>query len=197
MTKHHRQPDREWSVPVNADDIPSHGKEFSLTPSEAECKKIAKRIGLVSLDMLEAKVLLERENGGHIIKATGSLEAQLTQSCVVTLEPVKDSLSEEFEAWFADHSKALPFKRAQREALSKREMMDLPILEEQEDPEPIEDGKIDLGELVVQYLSLAVNPYPHKEGVDYENKEVERKTPAKDTLRPNPFAALKNWRPKD
>jgi hypothetical protein len=43
----------------------------------------------------------------------------------------------------------------------------MPFLDESEDPEPVIDGKIDAGELVAQYLSLAIDPYPRLEGEEY------------------------------
>ncbi len=196
MSKKAKLPDREWSYPIIADEVPSAGKAYELVPSDAERKAIAKRLGIVSLDELKAQVTLERD-GGHVIKASGELAARVTQSCVVSLEPVESDIDDVFEAWYADHDEVASFRRAQHDALNKKEMADLPMLEEHEDPEPIENGQIDLGELVTQYLSLSINPYPQKEGVEYANKETERPVPEPDRLRPNPFAALKNWRPKD
>lgn len=196
MSRQTRLPENEWFYPVLVDDITTQGRSYEISPSEAQKKAIAKRLGLISLDRLSARLAVGWDSG-HVVHITGELEAEVTQSCVVTLEPISSNVTDSFEAWFADHSQAVSFKRAQHEALLKKEMVELPVLEESEDPEPIEDGKIDLGELVIQYLSLAVPAYPHKEGVSYENKEALRAEPARETLRPNPFAALKNWRPKD
>ncbi len=195
MSKPAKLPEREWSFPIPAEDIPASWKSYALTPTTEQSKAIAKRLDLISLDALDADVRVERK--GHVVEVEGKFKAKVTQKCVVTLEPLEAELEDSFEAWFADQEQVVSFKKAQHEALNKKEMMDLPMLEENEDPEPIEDGHIDLGELVVQYLSLSVNPYPHKEGVEYENKEPEHKRPQRETLRPNPFAALKNWRPKD
>ena len=65
-----------------------------------------------------------------------------------------------------------------------------PLLEEKEDPEPVVNGYIDLGEVVTQFLSLALDPYPHKEGVTHdltdEDADIERKTRKIE----NPFAKL-------
>ena len=70
-----------------------------------------------------------------------------------------------------------------------------PIINEQEDPEKIIGGKIDLGEVVTQHLSLAIDPYPHKEGVKYEYGDDEpEKVP--EAFKNNPFAALKDWKSK-
>ena len=197
MTKIVKQPDIEWAYYVSVDDIPTQGRSYEVAPNESEKRSIAQRLGIVSLDSLQAKLDISREEKGYIFQVKGEFFADITQSCVITLEPVTCKIEDSFEAWYADHAQALPFKRAQHDAKSKKEIVDLPMLEEHEDPEPIEGGKINLGELVIQYLSLAINPYPQREGADYENKEVEKKSGTREALRPNPFAALKNWRPKD
>lgn len=191
------QPKREWSFSFTADDLPSSGKTLTLSPNENERVAIAERAGLVSLDACTVDFTLNREQG-HIIHVTGKLKAKVTQSCVVTMEDVEAPLEDDFEAWYSDPERTILFKKAQHEALSKLEIGDLPMLEESDDPEPLEQGKIDLGELAVQYLCLAVEPYPVKPGVTRSEIITTEKDdqPAKE-LKPNPFAALKNWRPKD
>jgi hypothetical protein len=197
MTRTAKQPESEWSYSISVDDIPTQGKSYEIAPDDAEREAIARRLGIESLNALRARLRVSREERGYVFQVQGELSADVTQSCVITLEPVDSKIEDSFEAWYADHGQALSFKRAQHDAQSKKDTGDLPILEEHEDPEPIENGRIDLGELVIQYLSLSINPYPQKEGVDYENKEMERKSGTREALRPNPFAALKNWRPKD
>ena len=55
------------------------------------------------------------------------------------------------------------------------------------DVEVVKDGRIDVGELVVEYLILGLDPFPRKPDLplvqagDLEEKE-------------NPFAVLKNWK---
>lgn len=192
----------EWSYPVAVEDIPSTGLRLTLAPKAEEKEAIAERLGILTLGALSADLELSREKGGHVIHVVGRFTADITQECVVSLEPVTSHIDDAFDAWFADHSQVIPFAKAQHEMLSKKEMVDLPMLEEEEDPEPIVDGKIDLGEVVVQYLSLAVNPYPHKDGVDYENNwggptKLAATGSGGPRLSANPFAALKNWRPND
>lgn len=190
-------PEPEWSVWVKAEDIPVDGKQVDLSPDAAQLPLIAQRLGVESLESLRASLSLSKNKGGVMVHVTGTLWAEIVQNCVVTLEPIKSKIQEDFEAWFADQDHVILFEKAQRDVLTKREMMDLPILEEKEDPEPLEDGKVNIGELVVQYLCLAVNPYPHKEGLECENDSVPVSKASQDSLQPNPFAALKNWRPKD
>jgi hypothetical protein len=71
----------------------------------------------------------------------------------------------------------------------------VPLLDEQDDPEPITDGKIDLGELVSQFLSLSINPFPHAPGVELpEEQEGDGPVRMSAGNAPNPFAALKDWK---
>lgn len=191
-----KDPSREWSHFIPTDDIPMTGKKISVSPDTAQKAAIASRIGVVDLKDFKVDFQLMRESG-HIIHVQGHLKAKVTQSCVVTLEDIESKVEDEFEAWFTDAENAVPFKKLQHEALSKKEMLDLPMLEESEDPDPVENGKIDLGEVAVQYLSLAVEPYPCKPGVSLPENVKGEDSKVKNELRANPFAALKNWRPKD
>jgi hypothetical protein len=38
---------------------------------------------------------------------------------------------------------------------------------EEEEPDPIVDGKIDLGALAAEFMILGLDPYPRKPGVDF------------------------------
>lgn len=195
MSKSAKSPDVEWSVLVRSEDVPSAGKIMEITPDEKAKKALAKRLDVLALEDLKAQVSLKRENA-HIVHVKGTLDAKIKQNCVVTLEPVESKIFDEFEAWYADESQAVSFKRAQYEAQSKKELLDMPMLEESEDPEPMVNGTIDVGDLVTQYLSLAIPPYPTKEGITY-SVQVEEPVAPKNNLKLNPFAALKDWRPKD
>jgi hypothetical protein len=191
-------PNREFSFAVSADDIGSTPSVYEFAPNEEEAGAIAKRVGILALNETKIKAICTLESG-HIIHVKGHFTAEITQECVVTLDSIVTSVSDTFEAWYSDQDHIASFKKAQHEAKTKREFVEIPMLEEHEDPEPLEDGKIDLGELFVQYLSLAINPYLHKEDVDLNDvaKNKSRSESDKQYAPSNPFAALKNWRPKD
>ena len=63
------------------------GERIDLSADETERHRIAERLGLRSLDRLEAHATLERK--GEIVRARGRLKAGLCQSCVITGEPVE------------------------------------------------------------------------------------------------------------
>lgn len=195
-----KPPVPEWSHRIKAEDVSVEGtRHLLITPPPAALPAIAKRIGVVALLSLEAALDITRERGGAVLHVKGELRARAVQNCVRTLDPLETKISDTFEAFYADQERIVLFEKAQRESLSKREMMDLPILGEDEDPEALEDGYADLGELVVQYLCLAVDPFPQKDsgktgkGNDTGEGGADKNVP----LSLNPFAALKNWRPRD
>jgi hypothetical protein len=59
-------------------------------------------------------------------------------------------------------------------------------------PEPLTNGIVDLGEVAAQFLAISMDPYPRKEGVDIEEFVEEEEAEEK----PNPFAKLAGLKDK-
>ena len=55
--------------------------------------------------------------------------------------------------------------------------------DEEDPPEPIRAGRMELGELVAQHLSLALDPYPRKPGAELPAEVVPPDEPER---RPSP-----------
>lgn len=110
-------------------------------------------------------------------RLTGKLEAKLTQLCVVTLEPLAEAISEDVSVEFwPEHL----LKKADT-AIDPAELM------ESDPPEPIVNGRIDLGHLTAELFASAINPYPRKEDAEFgwtDPKDVQEGDTSK------PFAAL-------
>lgn len=183
----------EWSHRVDAAGIGLTPLRTTISASPQERKDLARRLQVESVDVLKAELVLARKSENLVLHVTGSFSAQVTQPCVVTLEPVQQQIEGSVEGWFADPDSVVPFVRAKHERNSKKAGAELPILEEEDAPEALINGEVDLGELVTQHLSLALDPYPHKEGVDFEYQDKPSGEKRSKT-RENPFAALKNWK---
>lgn len=198
MPKAYNHEKSEWSHLVNIDDIDSEPKTHSFKATKEQCVDLARRFGLISIESAQASVTLARAGGG-VIHAMGTVRADVTQSCVVSLKPVAAHVEDEFEGWFGDKTQAVSFAKAKNERDVKKTQAEVEILEESVDPEPIINGKVDIGELATQYLSLALPPYPRAEGVA-SSYEFGPKPSADDkkgeALRKNPFEALKDWKEK-
>ena len=99
-----------------------------------------------------------------------SLEARVEQICGVTLEPFGNEVSSDFE---------LRFTTREPEPPPPGEELGLADLDA---PEYVPGPTLDLGALVVEELSLALDPFPRKPGVVFEPPQAESE--------PSPFAAL-------
>ena len=164
----------EFSRPVEIAQIFRKGRlNLSLEAGPEERKAIATRLGLVELGALQAELSLAPwQDDGLMI--WGALTADLSQTCVVTLEPLPARLNEPVEARYLPEAQASLLR--QDEALSDPH--------EPDPPEPLpESGVLDLGELVVQHLAVALDPYPRRPGVAFT-------PPGDDLPLTGPFAKL-------
>lgn len=185
----------EWSHFVEADKIGTAPVKLKLSPNAEERKRLAKRMALTDLKNLESDLVISRDAGSNVIFISGQIHAEVVQPCVITAKPVKSEVQDSFEAWYADPKEAVSFAKAKKEKQEREgEGGEMPFLDESEDPEPVIEGKIDVGELVAQYLSLAINPYPTAEGVELPEEPI--KAAAESPIYENPFAALKDWKNK-
>jgi uncharacterized metal-binding protein YceD (DUF177 family) len=148
------------------------GDRIDLAADESERAAIAGRLGLLSLDRLEAHAVLARE--GARVRAAGRLKASLEQSCVATGDPCPAHVDEPFELLFMPEPKG---GGADEEVELGESDLDTVF----------HDGSaIDLGAAIADTLGLAIDPYPRSAGADAALKEAgvlsEEET--------SPFAAL-------
>jgi uncharacterized metal-binding protein YceD (DUF177 family) len=153
--------DPEFSRPFALDSLPPRGTAVVLRASAGERRALAARLDLVRLDSLDGEVRIERADADTLVHVAGHLEADAVQSCVVTLEPVAAKVQADFDRLF---SRAAP-----AEAPGEVE-----IDPEAELPEPLpSSGQLDLGEILAEELSLALDPYPRSPGADRLLAELE------------------------
>ena len=158
------------------------GQEEVIEPTEAELKEIARLQDLKSLESLLFTYTLRKASGGSI-RRKGHLQAKATQTCVVTLEPVNETIDMPVEAEFWPLTRIHAIEREQAETGSAGD----PLAEW---PEPIVDGTIDLGRLVYETFALALTPYPRREGAAFEWEQDTSGGDDAAEARENPFAAL-------
>ncbi len=110
-------------------------------------------------------------------RLTGDLQAELTQLCSVTLEPVAEVIREDVSLEFWP-------QHLMPEANSASEGDDLL---EHDPPEPLVNGKIDLGHLTAEIFASAINPYPRKPGIEFDWRDPKAAAAEAES---KPFAAL-------
>jgi len=150
---------------------PGKRYDFDFSANANERNKLADRCKIRSIDKFNVSLRVNYPVAGPSIFIEGSFEASITQSCIVSLEDVPQSIKATFDLECMDESL---------------------ITEEYEEEdfedfiEPISNNKLDLAEIATQYLALEIDPYPRKKGAEADvttsvNSAAEK---AEDTQRP-------------
>lgn len=158
-------------------DLSEAGYEASIVANAKELEHAGEWVGVEKLDRFEGRIELTRLSQNRFLYEA-DLDADVVQSCVVTLKPVKTHIARSFSRElhllpgahrFADKGGVVTFAAAEDEA-----------------PEEIESSRYDLAGPLLEELVLGIDPYPRADGVVFE-------PPAADSDKPeSPFAILKS-----
>jgi hypothetical protein len=158
-----------FSRPLRVETVPEGGLERSIEADAAEREAMARLDGLPSVGRLEAKFTLRRVGRG-IIRVTGEVHAEVTQTCVVSLEPLEVVVDESVDLRFAPPSQDDSKSRPRAPDAADEGVLQLNGVD---DPDSIIDGAIDLGGLAHEFMILALDPYPRKPGVEFHPPSSE------------------------
>jgi uncharacterized protein len=140
-----------------------------LSADARECAALTKRLVIPAVYSLTAELQVKPWRGGGL-KVTGQLKADLDQESVVSLEVFRSTVTYPVERYFLNVPPSAD-------------------LESDEDIDPIEQGIVDLGEVVAETLALELDPYPRKPGEAFTSVETE--DVLEEPKKPNPFNVLK------
>lgn len=158
-----------WSVPVAVEDIPETGLHLEIDAPADVRVGVAALAGLRELPRLSAVFDLSRRGAG--VHVAGRVSARVGQTCVVTLEPIENDVEETVDLEYAP---AL-VESAQIHAKD--------VKTDEEPPELLMDGKVDVGAIATEFLLLGIDPYPRKAGAEFAPVKA-------DDGSARPFAAL-------
>ena len=161
-----------WSVPVAVDDIPETGLHLEIDAPEPVRAEIAGLAGLRELGRLSGVFDLTRRGAG--VRVTGNVSARVGQTCVVTLEPVESDIDEPVDLRFAPQAVAPASAKSETVAAHTSD---------EDPPDPLFGGKLDLGAIATEFLLLGIDPYPRKPGAEFAPVKA-------DDASAKPFAAL-------
>lgn len=160
----------EFSRPVKAGHIHGEPQTFRLEADAPARAALAKRLGLPDIAALTGQFTLSHERSG-VIAAELTLQARVTQLCVVTNEPFETDVAESATVRF------VPTESFTKDEDFGPDSLDAP------DEIPYENDVIDLGEALAEQLALALDPYPRKPGAVLPDDATDDEG--------SPFAALK------
>jgi uncharacterized metal-binding protein YceD (DUF177 family) len=157
--------DPELSRPIEVSRIPATGSTETIIADSTERALVARRLGLPAIHSLTADLVLTRWRGEGV-KVAGRFDAEVEQVCVVTLDPFRAPVSDAIERYFLSGAGAA---------------------ESEGDADSFADGVIELGEVVIESLSLALDPYPRKPGAEFHGVGDDSGSAESGS---SPFAAL-------
>lgn len=128
----------ELSRRVAVDRLPA---SVTVEAAPAELAAVAARLRIPEVRTLRCRFDLRRH--GAVVEADGALDADVVQTCVVSLEPVEQHVTEQFTLRFVPDGA----EGADDDPESPDEI-------------PYEGSNIDLGEAAAEQLGLALDPYP-------------------------------------
>ena len=171
-----------FMLPVQ--EVERDGRSYHLEASEADCKALVERFDLVDFKKLTADVTVQDRGTEEGIFVSGKLKAAYTQRCIVSLEPVEESLETEFSLMLVD-----------AETADRMDADEVYLDDNAPEYDALDGDMIPLGEVVVQTVSINMNPYPraedaklsvgNKKDISVNEAELEK---------PNPFAVLAEMR---
>jgi hypothetical protein len=161
------------SRPVSVERLPPEGVDAVVEASAEEREALARDFKLPAIYALEGRYRLS--GSSRRVRVAGRLKASIAQICVVTLEPFDSVVEEEVAIDFAASEDVATEDAASGASPGA------------DGPDPIVDGRIDLGSLTAEFLALGLDPYPRKPGVAFD-------PPAADDDAVSPFAGLDQLR---
>jgi uncharacterized metal-binding protein YceD (DUF177 family) len=169
MIRRLNEPKLEFSRPLEVARVSKLGSHEKLSADAKECADLAKRLLIPAIYALTAELKAKPWRGGGL-KITGELRADLEQESVVSLDVFRSKMVFPVERYF----------------LNVPPNADI---ESDEDIDPIEQGIVDLGEVVAETLALELDPYPRKPGESFQSAEPE--AVQEEPEKPNPFNVLR------
>ena len=148
---------------------------FSIAADAAERAALAARFNVVAIEAFTAELALEPD--GTAIAATGTMSAELVQSCAVSGEDFAVRIEEPLALRFVSEARTV----------DPDEEAELPG--DEPDEIEFEGDMFDLGEAVAQSLGLAIDPFAEGPAADAARREAgivqegEAEGPLADLLR--------------
>lgn len=159
---------------VDVASLDAQGADYVVEPTEAERAAIARRLDIPAVNRLRGEFQLTPVRGGVDILLR--IDAEAERICVASLEPMRETIREDIR---------MQFDRNYVEDESD-DLADSDLLRE-----PLAGDDIDLGELLVQHLSLSLDLYPRKEGAESLADKFRSAASA------SPFSVLKGLADRD
>lgn len=145
--------------------LPKNGLPVHIEADQAQRAALARGHGLEAVNSFRATLVIVpwKRNG---VRVEGRVEAEIVQSCVISLDPVASRIDEAVEAVFLPED-----SRLGREGFEHHGEIVLTV-DGPDSPETFAGDTIDVGALAEEFFGLAIDPYPRSPGAHLEADEA-------------------------
>jgi uncharacterized metal-binding protein YceD (DUF177 family) len=133
--------------PVRIDELSSEAMAVTLEADEQQRQIIASHVEAEDVAAFKAELRLRKS--GSTVTAEGTITGDLGRTCVVSLEPMREKIDENFASIYTTE---VP------------EETEGELEADLDAPEPIEGDTLNLWDVALEQLVLSMNAHPRKEG---------------------------------
>ncbi len=167
---------------VRVANLPASGYAAAIRARPDELPALADACRVDCLESVEADLELTRWRSGGF-EIAGEIRAVCVQPCVVTLEPVRQTIAQPAHARFVPETSALA-------RLDRQSAAELVLDPQGEDiPETFSGDRIDLWPVVLEWLDLAIDRFPRTQDASIDPRYSTLLEAEADNA---PFAALRH-----
>ena len=165
-----------FSYSLKLEDMSTAVRRYELNASPQELEFVAGIMKVPSVKSFTAEIYVRLHKKEHLADVWGSVDADVEQTSVISLENF-------IHPYHADFT--LKFDTKMTEA----ELRELEFDIEDDVPDILDNGQIDLAAVAMEQLALVLDDFPRREGEVFSfRSEFDEET----APRANPFAVLKN-----
>ena len=164
-----------FSYPLKLEDMSAATQTYHLEADAAALKFIAQVLKLPSVNNFKAEINVRLRKKEHLVDVYGFVDSVVEHTSVISLERFEKKYHTDFSLLFDTQKTAAEIK-------------ELDFDFEDDVPDILENGQIDLAAIAMEQLALVLDDFPRQEGEVFEfRSEFDEET----TKASNPFAVLK------
>lgn len=160
--------------PIVIDDLTTAEKKFKVEASAEELSEVAEILKVRHIKEISAEIFVKLNRKEHLLNVWGKIKTEMELQSVVSLEYFYKTYEPEFELLYDTK-------------MTLKEFKELEETTDDELPDIITDGQINLGDLIIEQIALAMDDYPRQDGESFHfESEFDEET----TKAQNPFNIL-------
>ena len=151
--------------PLEVSSIGSAPVDHQVRTTEESRRQLATAWGVLEVPQLTADLTIERKKDG-VVLVNGTVNGEIVQECVVSFQPVRQRIDEVVESRFTE--------RPSEGHADQRPGAEIHVDVAAETPDPLRDGRLDIGTVILEHAALAIEPYPRAEGAEIPEKYARK-----------------------